>query len=123
VSDLGFSAPDIALIDLRFSGAGLAQIYLDYFSRPRTRLAELTGTEGTIRVEFAGWDSCTLSVYTRSAQDWSVGRLSTERDAMFREEDREFLRATRGECGTSIPLEEGLKSVRILSEARRQGGL
>jgi predicted dehydrogenase len=123
VSDLGFSAPDIALIDLRFSGGGLAQIYLDYFSRPRTRMAELMGTEGTIRVEFASWDACTVSLYPRAAQAWREERLSTERDSMFREEDREFLLAARGECAVSIPLEEGLKSLGILAEAQEHGAL
>ena len=123
VSDLGFSAPDIALIDLRFSGTGLAQIYLDFFSRPRTRVAELMGTEGTIRVEFASWDACTVSLYTRAAGEWQEERLSTERDSMFREEDGEFLRAAQGECEISIPLEEGLKSLHILSEAQQHGDL
>jgi len=121
LSDLGFSAPDIALVDVRFSGGGLAQVYLDYFSRPRARVTELMGTEGTIRVEFASWDRCNLSVYSRSSPRWTEERLRTERDAMFREEDREFLRAARGECAVSITLEEGLKSLRILTEAQAMG--
>jgi predicted dehydrogenase len=123
ISDLGFTAPDIALVGLRFQDRGLAQIYLDYFSRPRTRVTELMGTEGTIRVEFASWDTCTVSVYSSSAKQWQEEHLMTERDSMFREEDQEFLRAVRGECSASIPLEEGLKSLFVLSEAQMCGSL
>lgn len=123
VSELGFSAPDIALVDVEFPGGGMAQVYLDFFSIPRTRVTELMGTEGTIRVEFAAWEHCSVAVYSRSEPAWRQEHLSTERDAMFRAEDREFLRAAAGGGALSVPLEEGLKSLFILAEAQKRGTL
>ena len=114
-SDLGFTAPDIASISMEFEDRKIAQIYLDFFSVPRTRLTELMGTEGTITVEFASWDSCVVSVYEKAKKTWERMTLKTERDAMFRREDERFLSASLANTEIDIPFSEGLKSLKILA--------
>jgi predicted dehydrogenase len=114
-SDLGFTAPDIASVSMEFEDRKIAQIYLDFFSVPRTRLTELMGTEGTITVEFASWDSCTVSVYEKAKKAWERIILPTERDAMFRREDEHFLSASLANTEVDIPFSEGLKSLKILA--------
>jgi len=115
VSDLGFTAPDIVSLAIEFDDPMIAQIYLDYFSYPRTRLTELMGTEGTITVEFASWNSCTVSLYNRGSNTWERTILVTERNAMFRKEDERFLRATLDGTPVDIPFEDSLKSLAIIA--------
>jgi len=116
MSDLGFTAPDIASLSMEFEDRRMAQIYLDYFSVPRTRLTELMGTEGTITVEFARWDSCTVSLYEKAKKEWERIDLVTERDSMFRKEDEHFLHATIDDLDVDIPLSEAVKSLEVISK-------
>jgi predicted dehydrogenase len=116
-SDLGFTAPDIAQLNLRFGDACLASVYLDFFSKPRTRFTELMGTEGTVTVEFADWQQCTVSVYEASSGQWQKQVMPTERDFMFRSEHAEFLQAITNGSPTQCPLSEGVKSLQIISTA------
>ena len=119
-SDLGFTAPDIAQLNLRFGKICVASVYLDFFSRPRTRWTELMGTDGTITVEFADWQQCTVSVYDTANGQWTREVLGTERDFMFRSEDAEFLKAAANGTGTQCPLSEGVKSLQIISTALKK---
>ena len=119
-SDLGFTAPDIAQLNLRFGDRCLASVYLDFFSKPRTRFTELMGTEGTITVKFGDWQQCTVSVYETYRSQWWKQVVPTERDFMFRSEDTEFLQAIANGATTQCPLSEGIKSLRIISTALAQ---
>jgi predicted dehydrogenase len=116
-SDLGFTAPDLIELIIRFGESCIASVHLDLFSLPRTRVTELMGTTGTITVEFAHWDRCTVSVYEQSSGHWKQEELTTERDEMFRREDREFLQAVASGIPVSCPLSEAVKSQRIISLA------
>jgi len=116
-SDLGFTAPDLVELIIRFGDRCIAGVHLDLFSLPRTRVTELMGTTGTITVEFARWDRCTVSVYEQSSGHWEREELGTERDEMFRREDREFLQAVASGTPVSCPLSEALKSQKIISLA------
>lgn len=118
VSDLGFTRPDFASLSLRLSNEVRAQVYLDFFSVPRTRVTEIMGSEGTVKVEFADWNEATLSVYRKKTGAWETTKTATERDFMFREEDEEFLRFAAGEAvEPACPLEEAEKSLEILHRA------
>jgi predicted dehydrogenase len=116
-SDLGFTAPDLVELIIRFGERCIASVHLDLFSLPRTRVTELMGTTGTINIEFARWDRCTLSVYEQSSGQWKQEDLVTERDEMFRREDREFLQAVASGTPVSCPLSEAVKSQKIISLA------
>lgn len=116
-SDLGFTAPDLVELIICFGDRCIAGVHLDLFSLPRTRVTELMGTTGTITVEFARWDRCTVSVYKQSSGHWEREELTTERNEMFRREDREFLQAVASGTPVSCPLSEAVKSQKIISLA------
>jgi len=116
-SNLGFTAPDLVELVIRFGERCIASVHLDLFSLPRARVTELLGTRGSITVEFASWDRCTVSVYEQSSGHWKHNELATERDEMFRREDREFLRAVVSSTPVSCPLSEAVKSQKIISLA------
>jgi len=119
-SDLGFTSPDVVELDLRFGDRCIGNVHLDFFTSPRTRVTELRGTEGTLRIEFASWDKCTVAVYDTKSREWSLEEVPTERDFMFRCEDEEFLRAVAEGTSVTCPLSEALKSQRILELAENE---
>ena len=114
---IGFTAPDLAQLNLRFGEKCIASVYLNFFGTPRTRITELIGTRGTITVEFSSWDQCTVSVYEAEKGNWEREVMATERDHMFRTEDKEFLQAITNNSKTLCPLEEGIKSLKIICTA------
>ena len=117
-SDLGFAASDTIEINIRFGERCIGSVHLDFFARPRTRVTELRGTQGTIAIEFARWDECVVSVYDVATGSWNRESMATDRDHMFRSEDEEFLRAIVEGTPVTCPLSEALKSQRILEEAK-----
>jgi predicted dehydrogenase len=80
-------------------------------------------TEGTIIVEFASWDRCTVSVYQASVGQWQSEHLDTVRDNMFRAEDREFLEAVAQDRPIRATIAEARKSVEILVRALQSSGI
>jgi predicted dehydrogenase len=117
-SDIGLDAPDFAEILIDFRERCVASIHLDFCQQPRRRQIELIGTGGVIIVEFARWDRCTVSVYETAAGKWEREELITERDDMFRAEDREFLEAVAGDKAIACTIAEARKSVEVVAAAR-----
>ena len=117
-SDLGFEASDVAEILIGFRDRCVASVHLDFFQRPRRRQIELIGTHGTIIVEFARWEQCTVSLYESPAGAWVEETLATDRNDMFRDEDREFLTAVTEGTPIENTLFEGLKSLKVVLAAQ-----
>jgi predicted dehydrogenase len=113
-SDIGIVAPDLAEILIDFEGHCLASVHLDFFQRPRRRQIELIGTGGVIVVEFARWDRCTVSLYEAARGAWEHEELVTDRDDMFRAEDKEFLRAVAEDRTIRCTIAEARKSVEVV---------
>jgi|WetSurMetagenome_2_1015567.scaffolds.fasta_scaffold12509_2 predicted dehydrogenase len=128
-SDIGIAAPDVAEILIGFEGRGahgrgahdrcLATVHLDFFQRPRRRQIELIGTGGVIIVEFAAWDRCTVSIYEAAKAAWEHEDLVTDRDDMFRAEDREFLQAVADDLPIRCTIAEARKSVEVVLTCRK----
>jgi len=97
-------------------------MHLDFFQRPRRRQMELIGTEGVVTVEFAKWDRCTISLYEAARGSWNVEELTTDRDDMFRAEDREFLEAVAYDKPIRCSVAEGRKSVEAVCAAQQGVG-
>jgi hypothetical protein len=76
-------------------------------------------TDGVIIVEFARWERCTLALYEVAKGAWEREELVTERDDMFRAEDREFLQAVAESKPISCNIAEARKSVEVVEIARR----
>jgi len=117
-SDIGIEAPDVAAILIDFEDRCLANIHLDFFQRPRRRQMELIGTGGVILVEFARWDRCTVSRYEAATGNWKTDEMKTERDDMFRAEDREFLQAVAEHKPVSCTMAEARCSVEVIAAAQ-----
>jgi predicted dehydrogenase len=81
---------------------------------------ELIGTEGVVTVEFAKWDRCTVSVYEAAGGSWQVEDLTTDRDDMFRAEDREFLEAVANDRPIRCTIAEGRKSLEAVFAAQQR---
>ena len=113
-SDIGIAAPDLAEILIGFDANCLASIHLDFFQRPRRRQIELIGTAGVILVEFARWDQCTVSTYEAAKGMWQHEEIVTDRDDMFRAEDREFLIAIAEDKPIRCTIAEARKSVEVV---------
>ena len=117
-SDIGIKAPDVAEFLIDFEGNCMATVHLDLFQHPRRRQLELFCTEGTIILEFASWDVCTVSVYEAQNGTWQHEQINTERDDMFRAEDAEFLRCVAENLPIKCTIEESLKSLKAIETAR-----
>jgi len=118
-SDIGIVAPDVAEILMDFESHCLASVHLDFFQRPRRRQIELMGTAGVIVVEFARWEQCTISIYRASRGEWQIEELDTQRDDMFRDEDREFLQAIIEDKPITCTIAEARKSLAVVVAARK----
>jgi predicted dehydrogenase len=118
-SEIGIPAPDVVEILLDFKDRCTASVHLDFFQRPRRRQMELIGTKGVMIVEFARWDRCTVSLYEAASGQWKVEELPTDRDDMFRAEDREFLEAAAQDKPLRCTLAEGRRSVEVVIAARQ----
>jgi predicted dehydrogenase len=120
-SDIGIQAPDLVEFLLDFEDRCTAAVHLDFFQSPRRRQMELIGTKGVITVEFARWDHCTVSVYEAAGKAWDIEELTTDRDDMFRAEDREFLEAVAENKPVSCTVAEGRKSLEAVLAAQQCG--
>jgi len=119
-SGIGIQAPDLAEILIEFENRCLASVHLDFFQQPRRRQTELICTDGVILVEFARWDHCTVSVYEAGSKRWFHEEFATDRDDMFRAEDREFLLAVAEDHPVRCTVAEGRKSVEVVAAAQKQ---
>ncbi len=118
-SDIGIESPDLVEILLEFSDRCAASVHLDFFQLPRRRQIELLGTRGTITVEFASWNECTVSVFDAAGRRWETEKMATDRDDMFRDEDREFLEAAAAGRPVACTIAEARKSLEVVLEAQR----
>ena len=121
-SEIGIEAPDIAEILVEFQDRCVAAVHLDLFQQPRRRQLELMGVTGTIVLDFASWDYYELRVH-RVGSDVYQLRGVTQRDDMFREEDRRFLDAVVDDLPIDLTIEEASRSLRVVTEARIRTGL
>jgi len=117
-SDAGMESPDFAEMIIEFEDRCAASVHLDFFERARHRRMELLGTEGTIIVEFASWDKCSLSIYEAASKAWHHEEMETDRDDMFRAEDSDFLRAVESRSGVPVDIAAGKLVVEVMCAAQ-----
>jgi len=118
VSDIGISAPDLAELMMKFPSGVIASVHLDYFQIPRRRSIEIFGTRGVLKVDFSEWTHYRIEI-SRHGLPADVKEGRTDRDDMFREEDREFLEAAASKRPVSAGFAEGRASVEVLASVWR----
>ncbi|MGB9620550.1 MAG: Gfo/Idh/MocA family protein [Armatimonadota bacterium] len=118
-SDLPMRSPDLVELVIEFEDRCVASVHLDFFERVRHRQTELLGTEGTIIVEFAKWDECTVSIYEASRRQWTHEVIKTDRDDMFRVENRVFLEACISRSSVPVDIDAGALAVWVMMAAQK----
>lgn len=117
-SDTGMKSPDFVEMAVEFEDRCVAGVHLDFFQRARHRRMELFGTEGTVLVEFARWDACTVSLYEAGTEEWDRQEIMTDRDDMFRDEDRAFLQAVETRGDVPVDIAAGRLAVQVMLAAQ-----
>lgn len=116
--DSGMKSPDLVEMIIEFEDRCAASVHLDFFQRARHRQTELYGTKGTIYVEFARWDRCTVSVYDAETREWTHNEIVTDRDDMFRAEDAAFLNAVATRTLAPIDINAGRLAIEVMMAAQ-----
>jgi len=117
-SDVGMTSPDLVELLIEFEDRCVAHVHLDFFQRARRRQLEVLGTEGTLIVEFADWNSCSLSLYEASTSTWHIETMKTERDDMFRAEDKTFLESVISRGAVPVDIREASLAIKIINAAQ-----
>ena len=92
---------------------------MDFFQLPRRRSMELIGTKGVIIIEFASWNEYTISCYDNNKKKWEVETHSSNRNDMFRNEDREFLESVFFDKKINCYINEGSRSIKVIEAAQK----
>ena len=116
VSDIGIEAPDSVDLILKFEDRIVSNVHLDFFQKPRRRSLEIIGTSGVVIIEFSSWEKATLSYHTESIGEWVTQEFATQRNDMFRDEDKEFLQAILSNNPISCSIKEALKSLKTIEQ-------
>ena len=108
---------DTAEILLGYDRSGLASVHLDYIQRPPSHSLEIIGTSGLIRWRQA---APAVEIWRSDVKAWEPFHLPEgfERNDMFLEEMRHFLRVVRREEEPVCDLEQGLLSLKIALAAK-----
>jgi predicted dehydrogenase len=121
---LGLNVDAVMEASLRYASGALAHVHLDYVQRPPQHTLEIVGESGFVR-----WNGFTGDLDICAAADgaWTheTPPAGFERNDMFLDEMRNFLRVARGESSPMCSLEEGLCVQWIIERIRAsaEGGM
>ncbi len=117
VSNLEIDVDDTAEIGVRFQGGALGSLHLDYNQQPPTHHFDVVGTDGTIRCDLADG---AVNLFRAASKSWESYPLPAgwERNVMFMDEMRHFIRVARGEEQPACPLEDGIRVMQLIAAVR-----
>jgi predicted dehydrogenase len=122
LGDLGIAVEDVAEIGLRFPNGAVGSVHLDYIQQPATHYLEIVGTQGSLR-----WNNAdgSLQVYRAARATWEslTPPEGFERNWMFVEEARHFLKVARGEAVPFCTLDDGIHTLEIAVRAISRNGV
>jgi predicted dehydrogenase len=116
---LNLEVEDSAEIGLQFSSGVIGSVHLNYVQQPPEHHLEIIGAQGTLR-----WDNADGSVQVYTAGDNATWQsfpapLGFERNQMFLDQTRHFLKVMRGEEKPVCSLEEGIQTQRLVDTVYR----
>ena len=121
LGDLGITVEDVAEIGLRFPNGAMGSVHLNYVQQPPAHHLEIVGTQGSLY--WNGTDG-SLRVYRAITATWETltPPKGFERNWMFVEEARHFVKVARGEGVPLCTLEDGIGTLRIATQVSSRGG-
>lgn len=114
ISDLEISSDDNVDILVKYADGKRIYLHLDLYTRPHEKSITCVGTEGTLK-----WEVESVKWAADAEGQWQEETFTEDRNFMFNEVAREFLRVLDGKSSPSCTIEDGLK-VMSLIEAVRQ---
>lgn len=123
LSTLEIDVEDTAEILLKYPEGRIIEIHLDYLQRSPSRSCQIIGEEGTIL-----WDyqKNQVELFSIKNRNWQIfpGEKGFERNQMFMEEMRHFIRAIEGRERPHVPIEDSIEVLKIAlaaKESAREG--
>lgn len=121
LGDLGISVIDSAEIGLKFRAGLAGSVHLDYLQRVPAHTLEIFGTTGIIR-----WDNSSgnASLYQVERAAWEVIPVPDgfDRNHLFLDELRHFIRVMQGSEPSQCTLEDGTWALRLALAAHQSAG-
>lgn len=113
---LGSDVDALAEITLQYGCGVIGSVHLDYLQRPGSHTLEVNGTTGSIR-----WNNATgaLRIYRASTDQWEsyLTPEGFERNWLFLEEMRSFIRVIKNKECDYCTLDEGIRVQQLVSAA------
>ena len=118
LSALELDVEDHADVQMRFNSGAMATVHLDYYQKPPSHRLEITCEEGLIQ-----WDNANGEAVIFYADPREKTRLSPpkdfERNSMFLDEMRHFLRLCKGETLDYCSLNDGIRVQQMVETIKR----
>jgi predicted dehydrogenase len=115
ISPLEIDVEDMAAIHLGYENGIEGSLFLDYFRRPPLHMLEISGSKGCIE-----WKNNTgaARIFRASRDEWETALPPEgfERNELFLEELRHFIRVARGEENSQCTLEDGIRTQKLVQE-------
>lgn len=113
LSQLEMEADDTSEVLVKFENDVIASIHLSVFQRVRRRQSEFAGTEGTIVIDLASVEQCSLQIYRAATGRWETEAFTRSRDDLLKAEDQAFLDCISTRTQPALDGREGKKSLQI----------
>ena len=118
LSALELDVEDYAEVNLNFANGAVGQVHLDYFQRPPSHTLEISCEDGRVL-----WDNADGSARIFYADGRLMKTLTLppgfERNTMFLDEMRAFLRLCAGEELAYCSLQDGIRVQKIVAAVKR----
>lgn len=117
ISDLELDVDDIAEIGMTMAGGMTGSVHLDYYSQPARNGLEVVGSEG--RLHCNNLDGIVTLFRADGTQQQYAPEPAYDRNNMFLDEMRHFIRVTEGSAAPSCTLEDGIAVQEMAARIRR----
>ncbi len=112
LGELGIAVVDSGEIGLRFPQGLCGTVHLDYLQRPPAHTLELYGNQGLIRWDNASGNASLYRAQGDSCEEYQVPP-GFDRNVLFMDELRHFIRVARGEEASLCTLQDGIWALRL----------
>jgi predicted dehydrogenase len=118
LGELGIEVVDTGEIGLQFRDGPSGTIHLDYLQRPPAHTMEISATAGMVRWDNASGNAWLYRAGTGTWVEWQVPD-GFERNDLFLDELRHFIRVCQGAEPSQCPLEDGIWALRLALAAHQ----